>query len=93
VLASVLNEPSSTPAKPRGDAATAGFYRETIQPDEVHYHELGRRLLLRLAVTDEEQARARTAALRTLEIAQEIRDPRGRPLEEGYCARAGPLRG
>lgn len=73
-LARVLNEAFIAYCETKGDADTARLYRETIQPDEAHHHVLGRRLLLRLAVTDEEQARARAAALRTLEIAQEIQE-------------------
>lgn len=73
-LARVLNEAFIDYCESKGDADTARLYRDTIQPDEAHHHELGRRLLLRLAVTDEEQSRARTAALRTLEIAQEIQE-------------------
>ena len=73
-LARVLNEAFIAYCESKGDADTARLYRDVIQPDEAHHHELGRRLLLRLAVTDEEQARARTAALRTLSIAQEIQE-------------------
>jgi bacterioferritin (cytochrome b1) len=55
-----------------GDEATARLYRETIEPDERHHHELGRRLLLRYATTPEAQAMARQAASRTLELAEEL---------------------
>jgi len=55
-----------------GDAATATLYREVIEPDERYHHELGRSLLLRLAATDEAQARAARAARRTLELAEEL---------------------
>jgi bacterioferritin (cytochrome b1) len=55
-----------------GDEATARLYRETIEPDERHHHELGRRLLLRYATTPEAQATARRAAQRTLELAEEL---------------------
>ncbi|MGH7268131.1 MAG: ferritin-like domain-containing protein [Candidatus Rokuibacteriota bacterium] len=55
-----------------GDAATARLYRETIEPDERHHHELGRRLLLRYAATPEAQDAARRAARRTLELAEEL---------------------
>jgi uncharacterized ferritin-like protein (DUF455 family) len=55
-----------------GDQATARLYRETIEPDERHHHELGRRLLLRYATTPEAQAAARRAAQRTLELAEEL---------------------
>jgi len=55
-----------------GDAATATLYREVIEPDERYHHELGRSLLLRLAATEEAQARAARAARRTLELAEEL---------------------
>lgn len=58
----------------QGDAETARLYRDVIQPDEAHHHELGRRLLQRLAVTAEQQALARKAAQRTLEVAEEIQE-------------------
>ncbi len=73
-LARVLNEAFIAHCESKGDADTARLYRDVIQPDEAHHHELGRRLLLRLAITDDEQARARTAALRTLSIAQELQE-------------------
>ena len=55
-----------------GDEATARLYRETIEPDERHHHELGRRLLLRYATTPESQAAAQRAAARTLALAEEL---------------------
>jgi hypothetical protein len=55
-----------------GDKDTAALYRDTIEPDERYHHELGRRLLLRLATTPETQAAARAAARRTLELAEEL---------------------
>ncbi|HET7340212.1 MAG TPA: ferritin-like domain-containing protein [Methylomirabilota bacterium] len=55
-----------------GDKDTAALYRDTIEPDERYHHELGRRLLLRLATTPEAQAAAATAAGRTLELAEEL---------------------
>ncbi|PYM63152.1 MAG: hypothetical protein DMD79_09290 [Candidatus Rokuibacteriota bacterium] len=55
-----------------GDAATARLYRETIEPDERHHHELGRRLLLRYATTPESQAAAQRAAAQTLDLAEEL---------------------
>jgi len=55
-----------------GDEPTARLYRETIEPDERHHHDLGRRLLLRYAATAEAQAAARRAARRTLELAEEL---------------------
>jgi hypothetical protein len=56
----------------QGHTATATLYRDTIQKDEEYHHLLGRRLLLRLATTPEAQERARRAASRTLELAEEL---------------------
>ena len=58
----------------KGDHATARLYRDVIQPDEGHHHEMGRRLLGRLAVTDEARALARAASAKTLAIAGEIQE-------------------
>jgi 1,2-phenylacetyl-CoA epoxidase catalytic subunit len=56
----------------QGHTATATLYRDTIQKDEEYHHLLGRMLLLRLATTPEAQERARRAASRTLELAEEL---------------------
>jgi hypothetical protein len=56
----------------QGHTATATLYRDTIQKDEEYHHLLGRMLLLRLATTPEAQERARRAATRTLELAEEL---------------------
>ncbi|HSB09495.1 MAG TPA: ferritin-like domain-containing protein [Blastocatellia bacterium] len=58
----------------RGDHETASLYRDIIQPDEQHHHELGRQLVVRYATTDGEQQVARQAAHRTLELAEEIQE-------------------
>jgi uncharacterized ferritin-like protein (DUF455 family) len=55
-----------------GDAETAALYRDVIEPDERYHHELGRRLLLRLATDASTQDAARRAARRTLELAEEL---------------------
>jgi rubrerythrin len=55
-----------------GDEGTARLYRDVIEPDERHHHELGRRLLLRYATTPAAQDAARRAATRTLELAEEL---------------------
>jgi 1,2-phenylacetyl-CoA epoxidase catalytic subunit len=55
-----------------GDKDTAALYRDTIEPDERYHHELGRRLLLRLATTPEAQSAATAAARRTLALAEEL---------------------
>ena len=56
-----------------GDTATAAMYRHGIQPDEMHHHEWGMRILERLASTPDGQAAARHAILTTLELADELR--------------------
>jgi hypothetical protein len=58
----------------KGDEATAAMYRDVIQPDERHHHELGRSLLLKLAVTGEAQAAAKAAAAGTLKLAEELQE-------------------
>jgi bacterioferritin (cytochrome b1) len=58
----------------QGDAETARLYREVIQPDEGHHHELGRRLLARLARSEADQELARRASARTLELAEELQE-------------------
>jgi uncharacterized ferritin-like protein (DUF455 family) len=55
-----------------GDRVTATLYRDVIEPDERFHHELGRSLLLRCAITVEAQERARRAAARTLDLAEEL---------------------
>jgi uncharacterized ferritin-like protein (DUF455 family) len=55
-----------------GDRVTAALYRDVIEPDERFHHELGRSLLLRAATTVEAQERARRAAARTLDLAEEL---------------------
>jgi len=56
-----------------GDTETARLYRNLIQPDELHHHQLGRRLLEKYATTPETQRLAREAAAKTLEIAAGLR--------------------
>ena len=55
-----------------GDEETAALYRDVIEPDERYHHDLGRRLLLRLARTPEAQEAARAAARKTLALAEEL---------------------
>jgi hypothetical protein len=73
-LALVRNEEFIRFCKSRGDASTAALYEDVIQPDERHHHELGRRLLGRLATTDVARDAARRAARRTLELAEELQE-------------------
>jgi uncharacterized ferritin-like protein (DUF455 family) len=58
----------------RGDHETAALYRDKIQQDEQHHHELGRMLLARYATTVDEQNIALQASRRTLELAEEIQE-------------------
>jgi DNA-binding ferritin-like protein len=55
-----------------GDRETATLYRDIIEPDERYHHDLGRRLLFRLATTAEAQDAARRVARHTLELAEEL---------------------
>jgi hypothetical protein len=55
-----------------GDTGTAVLYRDLIQPEEIHHHELGRRVLERLCTTPELQRLAAQAARSTLAIADEL---------------------
>jgi len=73
-LAKVTNQVFIEFCESRQDHATARLYRDVIQPDEAHHHEMGRRLLERFAVTEEDQKRARRAVDRTLEIASELQE-------------------
>jgi Ferritin-like domain len=73
-LALVRNQAFIEFCEARGDHDTAALYREVIQPDEQHHHELGRRLLARYAVTAADQQVAHDAARRTLELAEEVQE-------------------
>jgi bacterioferritin (cytochrome b1) len=73
-LAKVHNEAFIAYCEAKGDPETARLYRDVIQPDEGFHHELGRKLLARLAATPEAQEKARRASARTLEIAEEIQE-------------------
>jgi len=57
-----------------GDEATARLYEDTIQPDEAHHHDLGRRLLLSLAIDEASQEAARSASARVLAMAEELQE-------------------
>ena len=63
-----------------GDAETARIYRNLIQPDELHHHQLGGKLLEKYATTAETQRLAREAAATTLEIAADLRRRAGQKL-------------
>jgi uncharacterized ferritin-like protein (DUF455 family) len=57
-----------------GDETTAKLYEDVIQPDETHHHELGRRLLLEIATTEEAQTTARAASAKVLAMAEELQE-------------------
>ena len=73
-LAVARNEVFAAFCAERGDAETAALYRERIQPDERHHHELGRKLLLALATTEETQSAAREASRQVLSMAEELQE-------------------
>jgi hypothetical protein len=73
-LAQVRNDVFAKWCDANGDPETAKLYREVIGPDERHHHALGRKLLLRFAITEEAQEAARKAATRTLELAEELQE-------------------
>ncbi len=73
-LAVVRNDEFIRFCDSRGDAGTASLYRDVIQPDERHHHELGRRLLAQLATSTGAQESARAASLRTLALAEELQE-------------------
>jgi hypothetical protein len=86
-LAVARNEVFAAFCDERGDHATAALYRERIQPDEQHHHELGRRLLLRYAGSADAQARALEAARTTLRLADELQELAR--LKAGVCRAPG----
>jgi 1,2-phenylacetyl-CoA epoxidase catalytic subunit len=55
-----------------GDTTTAALYREVIQPDEVHHHHAGRKLLEKYCADTESQRLAAAATRATLAIADEL---------------------
>jgi hypothetical protein len=73
-LAIVRNAEFIRLCEAKGDLPTAALYRDVIQPDEEHHHELGRRLLAKLAVTDEAQQLALRASQQTLALAEELQE-------------------
>jgi hypothetical protein len=86
-LAVVRNDVFASLCEKRGDLPTAALYRDRIQPDERHHHELGRRLLLKYATTPDAQERARLAAHGTLKLADEIQELAR--LKAGICYAPG----
>lgn len=73
-LAQVRNAEFIRFCRATGDEATAKLYEDTIQPDEKHHHDLGRRLLADLATTKEAQTAARDASRTVLAMAEELQE-------------------
>ena len=73
-LAVVRNDEFIRFCESRDDPTTATLYRDVIQPDERHHHELGRTLLARLATTEATREQARAAAIKTLAMAEELQE-------------------
>lgn len=73
-LAQVRNRVFADFCAEQGDAETARLYRETITPDEHFHHQLGRQLLPRFVLTEADAELARSAARRTLELAEELQE-------------------
>ena len=73
-LALVRNQVFIDFCEASGDPVTAALYRDVIQPDERHHHELGRKLLGRYAADAASRKAAATAAAKTLELAEEIQE-------------------
>lgn len=73
-LALVRNAEFIRFCRAQGDEATAKLYEDVIQPDETHHHELGRKLLLDLAKSEESQTAARAASARVLATAEELQE-------------------
>ena len=73
-LAKARNQVFIEYCKAKGDVETAKLYEDTIQPDENYHHELGRRLLPKYADTPEKQELARQAAMKTLNLAEELQE-------------------
>ncbi len=71
-IARVRNEQFIELCEQLGDNGTARLYRDVIQPEEIHHHELGRKVLERLCTTPELQRLAAQAARNTLAIADEL---------------------
>ncbi|MEO8277085.1 MAG: ferritin-like domain-containing protein [Thermoanaerobaculia bacterium] len=71
-IARVRNQQFIELCEQMGDVETARLYRDVIQPEEIHHHELGRRVLERLCITPELQELAAEAARNTLAIADEL---------------------
>jgi 1,2-phenylacetyl-CoA epoxidase catalytic subunit len=72
-IAEVRNAQFIAFCRAAGDTATAELYEQTIHPEEIHHHRVGREILEKYAVTPELQELAAAAARNTLAIADELR--------------------
>ncbi len=70
-----------------GDTASATIYRDQVNPDEEWHHNFGVAMLHKYATMPELQERARRAAHRTLEMADELRE--AAVARTGVCAIPG----
>lgn len=73
-LALVRNQAFIEFCEASGDSITAALYRDVIQPDEKHHHDLGRKLLSRYAVTVDGREAARAACKKVLSMAEELQE-------------------
>lgn len=71
-IAEVRNAQFIALCERQGDEGTARLYRDTIQPEEIHHHRMGRELLEKLCAGEEAQRLAATATRSTLAIADEL---------------------
>ncbi len=72
-IAQVRNQQFIAFCESVGDDATARLYREVIQPEEAHHHQLGREILERYATTPALQEAVAAATRSTLAIADELK--------------------
>lgn len=61
-----------------GDEATAEMYEKIIQPEEVGHHRMGRAILEKYAISEQQQEAAAAAVRNTLAIADELRTLKAR---------------
>ena len=71
-VAKVRNQQFIELCQSLGDQGTANLYIDIIQPEEIHHHVLGRQLLEKYALTNEDQERAQSAMTSSLAIADEL---------------------
>ena len=72
-IALQVNEEFMKYCEQAGEKETVLLYQKRIQPDELHHHQLGQKLLEKYAITPEDQQRARQAASKTLDLGRQVR--------------------